>query len=103
MSKPKIVVIEWEDPCSAYNWMGLREFRKFKPAQIISCGLLIHEDEDYVRLAMDYDKQGGINTGGVVPKRLITKRKDLELPRGVWSKKDAPEVAPNYPVIEVTT
>lgn len=101
MSQPKICIIEWEDPISTYSWLGLREFKKQKPAYIISVGLLIDEDEDYVRMALDYDKGGGVNTGGIIPKRCILKRTELALPRGVWSKKDTAAVNPQYPVIPV--
>ena len=84
MERPKIIALEWEDPNSSDGWTAPKDVVKMSPAMVISVGMFVHEDDDWVWLCMDWAKDGDVNTIGRIRKALIKKRKDVNLPRGIW-------------------
>lgn len=89
--RPKVICLLWEDPTSYTEWTEDEEAEAKKPEVIVSVGLLMHEDDKYVRVALDWSSDSHVNTFGVIPKGCILKRKELALPRGlgrgfVWRK-----------------
>lgn len=100
MKRPVILVIEWEDPTSHIGWMSEDDAKEKRPAEIVSCGMLFNETNKYLRLALDWGKDGEVNTLGVYNRAIITKRKELKLPRGIW--KELPEEMKVTPKTTVT-
>lgn len=95
MERPKIVVLEWEDPNSSSGWTDPDKLDEMDPSMVISVGLLVREDSDWMWLCMDWSKDGEVNTVGRIRQELIKKRKELKLPRGIW-----PETYPKKSIIK---
>jgi hypothetical protein len=84
--RPKITCVEWVDPETNTGWMSLEEALKSATAAVVSVGLLLHEDEDFLWICMDWAKDFTTNTRGRISKKLITKRKDINLPTIIWKE-----------------
>ena len=86
MQRPKIIAIEWEDPNSSDGWTNPKDVTKMTPAIVVSVGMLVNEDEDWLWICMDWAKDGDVNTIGRIRQALIKKRKEVNLPRGIWTE-----------------
>jgi hypothetical protein len=86
MKRPVIVCVEWEDPTTHSSWSELEKAEKEHASPIVSVGMLIKEDDKYLRIAMDWGKDGEVCTRGIIPKAAIRRRRDIKLPRGIWKE-----------------
>ena len=84
ITRPTIVVVEWEDPNSSGGWTDPSKIAEMDPSIVVSVGMLIQETVDWLWLCMDWSKDGEVNTVGRLRQELIKKRKELKLPRGIW-------------------
>lgn len=85
---PKISVVEWKDHFNdaGDGWTSVTRFKTDEPALIVSAGLLVHETEQYLILAMDWGRDGQVNTVGKILKNNIVRRKDIPVPRAIWKE-----------------
>lgn len=86
MDRPKIICLEWRDPDTKGGWVSHEDVAKEPGETIVSVGLLVYEDEEKVILCMDWAKDLETNSRGRIYKALITKRKEINLPAGIWKE-----------------
>ena len=82
VTRDLFVYIEWVDITSqADPWLDIEEAVKLKPAQMMTCGWIIREDEESIVIASTIDKNeeivGDVNC---IPHRSIDKIIPLEHP-----------------------
>ena len=85
MTPTVIAIIRWEDPASYLEWMSKKKSMRKKPGSVISVGLLLSEDGDNVRIALDSMDDGDQFHGiAVIPKRAIIGRiRKIPVPKGM--------------------
>ena len=49
-----MILVRWVDTKGSEGWMDKTEFAVLKPSVVISPGIFINEDEDYLRIAHDF-------------------------------------------------
>jgi len=86
MERPKIICVEWTDPDTRDGWKDPEAVLKEVGEPVVSVGMLVHETEDTIILCMDWAKDGDVNSRGRIPKSLVTKRKEIRLPAGIWKE-----------------
>jgi hypothetical protein len=86
VDRPKIVVLEWVDPDTIAGWKDPAKLHLEEGSTVVSVGMLVREDSETIYLAMDWAKDGDVNSVGRIRKELVTKRKEVGLPRGIWKE-----------------
>ena len=83
----KLAMVEWVDPCSvAVQWQDIEPFIE-KPVDCISCGILLHEDEDNVHLGLNMNSSH-YSQGMVIPKCCIKRLRYLKVANGSGNQED---------------
>ena len=80
MSKSKklyALYIEWEDPTVHDGWTDAEAVTSRVPMQCKSCGFLVHEDKDYLRLTLALSDANQIMDPFIIPKKLIKRRRKV--------------------------
>jgi hypothetical protein len=93
MDRPKIIAIEWVDPDSISGWKDPAKLHEVEGSVVVSVGMLVREDDTYLYIAMDWAKDGDVNTVGRIRRELISKRKEVNLPKGIWPEVKYPKKA----------
>lgn len=66
----KLVLIEWEDPgFAAGHWENREPFTE-TAVPCVSCGILLHEDNEKIQLVLNLNKEF-YSQGTVFPKSII--------------------------------
>jgi len=86
MERPKILCIEWIDPDTRDGWKTPEDVVQESGSEVVSVGMLMHEDDDTIILCMDWAKDGDVNSRGRISKALVTKRKEIPLPAMIWKE-----------------
>lgn len=79
MSKPRkvpVIAVVFMDPATASRWIDDPE-TEAQPAECVAVGLLAHEDEDVLRVALLTSAAGDFGDVLAIPKSIIIKRKKL--------------------------
>ena len=78
-----IACVRWQDPTTHTGWFSARKVPGLKVSNILTVGILIHEDEEFIRVALDVTRKGGANGIAVIPKKSIIKMRKMKIPPGV--------------------
>lgn len=81
-AKTYIAIVNWEDPTTHVAWKSNKKALAAKATSVVSVGVLLSEDDDYVRIAMDWANDSSYSGVGVIPRRVITKMRKILLPPG---------------------
>jgi hypothetical protein len=80
--KPRLVWVQWVDPHAESGWMEFDEVCD-PPGCAESCGFVIHDEDDYVVLALSLDYVNNHVNGYIaIPKVLIKSMHSLTLLEG---------------------
>ena len=79
--KMKAVKVEWIDSCASnYSWTLIKELDgDFQPIRIITYGVLIHKEKDFICVAQNYGLQPKqVCSLMTIPRGCITSITELE-------------------------
>lgn len=71
-----LVELVWDDACSDAGWQTTKQI-KFEPQKVVTVGLLIAENKDYIIIAHTYSADDYVGWFQI-PKGMILSRKTLK-------------------------
>lgn len=71
-----LVELVWDDACSDAGWQTTKQI-KFEPQKVVTVGLLIAENKDYLIIAHTYSADDYVGWFQI-PKGMILSRKTLK-------------------------
>ena len=82
MTEYRIQLIAWDDSLTLDAGWIEPPTEDFATVPILTVGMVLHEQEDLVVVALSWDDQNGhLNGGAVIPKACITRRETLATAR----------------------